>query len=90
VYRGNNANTKFYEEDEGNSTASYSNFISSEPNSSKESVEDYFNYIALSLDENDSKGIPRGGWVLLSEVLPNPALYQCCVTDFATCTLAAS
>jgi len=95
VYRGYNPNTTIYEESfDGIFTnkpetviPSYANFIPTEPNATTESSNGFSNAIAISLGENNSTGIPRGGWVLHNEYFSSPALYQCCYSDIGQCPL---
>jgi hypothetical protein len=57
-------------------TTPYTNFHPGDPNGGT----DYFwgeGYLALSMDEHGSVGIPRGKWVDFS-AFGGPALYQCC------------
>jgi len=92
VLKGDNSNATIYDlvvVTGGNQTRpGYANFIPSEPNALKETASGLFDSIALSLNENGSQGIPRGGWILLDAgQFQNPAIYQCCATDFPTCIL---
>jgi hypothetical protein len=74
----------------GSDTATpYTNFIDSDPNGRTAGYEDGEPYLALSLDENGSKGITRGDWIDFS-ARKSPALYKCCAkpaNDFAKCTV---
>lgn len=55
--------------------APYSNFIPGDPNGGTSGFE-MEQYLALSLDENQSRNIRRGKWVDFGSAL-SPALYQC-------------
>ncbi len=65
----------------------YTNFQDPDPNGRTAGYEDGEPYLALSLDENGSKGIARGQWIDFS-ARKSPALYKCCAkpaNDFAKC-----
>lgn len=99
VYQGNNSRASIveflYDDVAGGSLGyvptrpTYANFFVSEPNAAavNRSVpeDDLGAVVGLSLDENDSKGIPRGSWMDVP-IRKSPAIYTCCVTDFHTCT----
>lgn len=63
----------------------YTNFAPHDPNTLTTGYEEEL-FVAISLDENGSKGISRGMWVDFSE-RKSPAIYKCCSTDFSTCPL---
>lgn len=67
-----------------NTIEPFTNFQEGDPNGGTS----YFfeePYLAMSLGENQSSGIPRGLWVDFS-AQPSPALYQCCTTAYTTFT----
>jgi hypothetical protein len=67
-------------------------FIDSDPNGRTAGYEDGEPYLALSLNENGSKGITRGDWIDFS-ARKSPALYKCCAkpaNDFPQCTVSKS
>lgn len=69
-------------------STAYTNFIPGDPNGGTGIFADE-RYVALSLQERDSRGIMRGKWVDFSN-LPSPALYQCCLPalgSYAHCTV---
>lgn len=61
---------------DGTSSTQFTDFWSGDPNGGT-GIFGAERYLALSLDENDSTGIPRGKWVDFSNT-PSPALYKCC------------
>jgi hypothetical protein len=75
-----------------NTVSPYTNFKGNDPNGRTTPVG--FSdepYLALSLDEGSSSGIPRGLWVDYSNQL-SPALYKCCgppKKDFSTCSVGS-
>ena len=73
-----------------NTEKSYSNFRVGDPNGGT-SFYGKEPYLALSLNENGSRGIERGLWVDFSS-RQSPALYKCCMPsaapDLSTCTVA--
>ena len=72
------------------STTTYTNFHTGDPNGGNFGFWDE-RFLALSMDENGSVGIPRGKWVDFT-TYGGPALYQCCDSPeplaYAECTVA--
>ena len=75
-----------------NTISPYTNFKENDPNGGTAAV--LFSaepYLAMSLDEGGSSGIPRGLWIDYSNQI-SPALYKCCgppKKDFSSCSVPA-
>lgn len=60
-----------------NSLDPYTNFLMGDPNGNGDNNVEDETYLAMSLNENDSAGVPRGMWIDFG-LRNSPALYKCC------------